>query len=261
MVTISKYEPGQFSWVDLMSLEAAAAKQFYGDLFGWTPVDMQDDTGGTYTQFHLRDKPVAGLGEMSAEMKETGMPAVWNSYVTVEDADACAARATEIGGAVQMPVMQITDAGRMAILADPTGARLSIWEPGSHLGAGFVNEPGSFAWNELATTDLEAARAFYQKLFGWTYEGGDGENPYLEIQNRGRSNGGIRPIGADDGPAPPHWGVYFAVEDCDASRDRAASLGAQVIVPGVDIAQGRFAVLADPQGAVFTVMRVDQPDA
>ncbi len=259
MTTFSKYEPGTFSWIDLMTPDAGAAKSFYQALCGWDFVDNPTDQGGVYTQFTLRDQPVAGMGEMSDEMKASGLPATWNSYVTVQDVDATAARAAELGATITLPPMQVMDAGRMSIFADPTGAYLSLWEPGVHLGAGIVNEPVSLTWNELSTNDTAAASTFYRELFGWSIEVAN-EDGYLLIQNAGRANGGILELGADRSEVPPHWAAYLAVEDCDASIAKATDLGAQVHMPPLDIPQGRFGVIGDPQGAVITLMRVDNPD-
>ena len=174
MTTFTKYEPGTFSWIDLLTPDAGAAKRFYQGLCGWDAVDNPTDRGGVYVQFTLQDQPVAGMGEMSDEMKASGMPATWNSYVTVQDVDATTARAAELGATIAMPPMQVMDAGRMSILADPTGAHLSLWQPGFHLGAGIVNEPVSLAWNELSTNDTAAASTFYRGLFGCGRSAGAG---------------------------------------------------------------------------------------
>ena len=261
MARLEKFNPGQFSWVDLMAPDAVAAKAFYGALFDWSHVDIPTDQGGVYTQFKSRDLPVAGLGEMSDEMKAGGMPGFWNSYVTVDDADAIAATAVELGGKITMPVMQVMTAGRMAFLADVEGAHFAIWQPGEHAGAGLVNEPVSLCWNELLTKDIEAAKAFYAALFGWEINAAeDAPVEYYGISNGGRINGGIIPWSSQMGDVPPNWGVYFSVADCDGSVKRIDELGGRLIVPPRDIHPGRFAVVADPAGAVFSVMHLHSPD-
>ncbi len=259
MTTFSKYAPGTFSWVDLMSPDAAASKRFYQALCGWDVLDNPTDQGGVYTQFLVRGQPVAGLGEMGPEMKASGAPAVWNSYVSVQDVEATTERARQLGATVVMPPMQVMDAGRMAILSDPTGAHFSLWEPGEHIGAAIVNEPVSLSWNELATSDPERASGFYRDLFGWSIEVAT-DDGYRVIENEGRANGGIMGLGQEREGTPPHWGVYLAVEDCDASLARATELGGQLLMPPMDIPQGRFGVVADPQGGVITLMRVVAPD-
>lgn len=261
MAKFEKYQHGQFSWVDLMAPDAAAAKEFYGALFGWTHVDFPTDQGGAYTQFRSRDLAVAGLGEMSEEMKAGGVPAFWNSYVTVDDADAIAAKAEALGGAITMPVMQVMTAGRMAFLTDAEGAHFAIWQPQGHIGAGLANEPVSLCWNELLSRNIEKAKSFYASLFDWRVDAvEDAPNEYYVIDNAGRMNGGIIPWSSQMGDVPPSWGVYFSVEDCDASVKRVEDLGGRLIVPPRDIPPGRFAVVADSAGAVFTVMYVNAPD-
>ena len=262
MAKVSKYEPGQFSWIDLNAHDATAARRFYGELFGWETVDNPTDQGGVYTQFTSNGQMVAGMGEMGEDMKAAGVPAHWNSYVTVADVDASAKRAQELGAELRLPPMQVMAAGRMAILVDPTGAQLSLWQPGDHIGSELVNEPVSLCWNELATRDVYAAKDFYADLFGWKYEvtpGGQG--PYNMILCNGRRNGGILPIG-DDWPAevPAHWTAYIAVEDCDATVAKLRELGGELRVGPIDIEPGRFASVADPSGAGFTVMKVHSPD-
>lgn len=260
MGKLKEYQHGQFSWVDLMTPDAAAAKKFYGALFGWSHVDFPTDQGGVYTQFKSQDLPVAGLAEMSAKMKAAGGPAFWNSYVTVDDAEVIAATAEQLGGQVTMPVMQVMTAGHMAFLTDAEGAHFAIWQPGEHVGAGLVNEPGSFCWNELLTRDLENAKIFYSALFGWEISAA--ENTPVEyhlISNAGRMNGGMLSWVEDMGDVPPNWGVYFSVSDCDASVERVEELGGRLILPPTDIEPGRFAVVADHAGAVFSVMHVHVP--
>lgn len=261
MARLKKYQHGQFSWVDLMTPDAGAAKEFYGALFGWSHVDFPTDQGGVYTQFKSQDLPVAGLGEMSSEMKDGGIPAFWNSYVTVDDADAIAATAEELGGSITMPVMQVMTAGRMAFLADAEGAHFAIWQPGEHAGAGLVNEPVSLCWNELLSKDIEAAKTFYSSLFGWKIDVvEDAPVEYYGISNAGRINAGIIAWSSQIGDVPPNWGVYFSVPDCDASVERVEELGGRSIVAPKDIHPGRFAVVADPAGAVFSVIFVRAPD-
>jgi predicted enzyme related to lactoylglutathione lyase len=154
--------------------------------------------------------------------------------------------------------MDVLDVGRMAILGDPTGAVFAVWQPRAHAGAGLVNEPGAFCWSELETRDVDTAKKFYSAVFGWdahTNTFGDGE--YVEWQRGGRSLGGAMEMGANfPASVPPHWLIYFAVEDCDAAVVRATELGGSAVVPATDIPPGRFAVLADPHGAVFAVIRM-----
>jgi predicted enzyme related to lactoylglutathione lyase len=262
MTEMTRFDPGQFSWVDLMAPDPDAAKAFYGGLFGWGAVDNPTDQGGVYTQFTLRGQNVAGMGEMPPEMKQAGIPPVWNSYVSVDDADVVAARVGALGGQVTMPVMQVMTVGRMAIFSDPEGAAFSIWQAGDHIGAQIVNEPGALCWNELASRDPEAARGFYSKLFGWSYVIDDeGPSPYTEIMLEGSANGGILQM-TDAMPAdvPAHWVPYFAVERCEQSADRAKELGGRLQVGPTAIPAGTFAVCADPQGGMFCIIELTVAD-
>jgi len=265
MARFDRYAPGQFSWVDLMTPDVKAATKFYGALFGWSSAPTANDEGGAYTMFQLGDASVAGMGLMSDELKQAGVPPHWNSYVTVEDADASLARAEKLGAQPQMPVIDIQVGGalvgRMSIFADPAGARLSIWQPGNHAGSGLANVPGTFCWNELCTRDVDGSVKFYEQLFGWNVQPGDDENGYREIKNGERTNGGILPWQPQMGDMPPVWSTYFAVEDCDASIAKVKALGGQLFVGPIDIEPGRFAVVSDPQGAVFNVMYLKNPDA
>lgn len=265
MASFDRYAPGQFSWVDLMTADVEAAAAFYGALFGWNADRTQDDAGGAYTMFRLEDAPVAGMGVMPDAVEQAGVPPHWNSYVTVESVGAAAQRAQDLGAQLQMPLIDIEVAGelvgRMTILADPSGARLSLWEAGNHAGSSLANVPGTFCWNELCTRDVEGAAKFYAALFGWEIAAGDAENGYREIRLGDRLNGGILPWREEMGDVPPNWSVYFAVDDCDAAVTQAQGLGGRLLAGPVDIETGRFAVLADAQGAVFNLMYLKKPDA
>ena len=201
------------------------------------------------------------MGEMDAAMKQSGMPPVWASYVTVADLSASVARAVELGAQAVMPEHRIemngNHVGTMAILSDPEGAFFSLWQAGAHHGAELVNEPGSFAWNELMTRDLAGAKRFYGELFGWSFR--EDEN-YCEILNGERSNGGILTIRPEMGEVPPNWGVYFSVADCDAAVEQVKKLGGQALMAPVDIEPGRFCPVLDAQGASFTVMQLNEPE-
>ena len=261
MARFDSFTAGQFSWVDLMSPDPQASTRFYSGLFGWSSDATQDDAGGAYSMFDLGGISVAGMGTMPEEMKTAGAPPTWSSYVTVEDVDASAARAQELGGKLQMPAMDIKQegslVGRMAVLVDPEGAYFSLWQAGSHPGAGATNEPSTFGWNELLSRDVEAAKQFYGGLFGWTFKDSGG---YQEILVGERMNGGILPWRPEMGEMPAYWAVYFNVADCDKAVEKITELGGTVLVPATDIEPGRFAVVADPQGAAFNVMCMKNPD-
>jgi len=259
MAERTKHEPGTFSWVELATRDGAAAKRFYTSLFGWGVDEMPVGDGTTYTMLTKNGKRVGALYQMSAQQQ--GVPPHWNSYVTVASADDSAAQAKKLGGNVMLEPFDVLDAGRMAVVADPTGAVFSLWQPKRHIGADLVNEPGAFCWNELYTTDPNKAADFYMGLFGWTKDARHMDYGEYVIFNRGgRQMCGMMQIPKEWRPVPPHWLVYFSVDDCDASVAKATSLGAKAMMPPMDIENvGRFAMLTDPEGAGFAVIKLNAP--
>jgi hypothetical protein len=250
--------PGKPSWVDLGTPDVAAATTFYAKLFGWdAQVSVEPEAGG-YTLFRKDGKQVAGVGPLQSEEQ----PTVWTTYVATADVDASAAAVESAGGVVLMPPMDVLHYGRMGIFADPAGAAFGVWQAGSHSGGEVFNAPGTMTWNELTTREVDLSKAFYSSVFGWTYDdAGMGGFNYSTIKLDDASAGGIMPMVGEDWPAdlPPHWMVYFAVEDCDASAALAGELGGTVSVPPTDTPPGRLAVLTDPQGAFFSIIALN-PD-
>ncbi len=252
------YRHGVPSWADHSSADPEGAARFYGELLGWETEDvMPPGSEGSYYMARLRGRDVAALsGQMSPG------PPMWNTYITVEDADATAAKAPDAGGSVYSKPFDVFDSGRMAVLADPGGAPFCIWQAGQHPGAGLVNEPGALCWNELMTRDPDSAKLFYGELFGWRASGMDfGGADYtiwhLEGEPEPRDGvSGMMPMVGEQWPAdlPAHWMVYFAVTDTDGSSSRSEELGGRVAVPPFDSPAGRIAVLNDPTGAVFSVI-------
>jgi predicted enzyme related to lactoylglutathione lyase len=252
MAERTKYTPGTFSWTDLSTTDQDAAKQYYGQLFGWEAIDNPVGEGMVYSMMQIGGKDAAAIATQPQQQAEAGMPPLWNSYVTVESADATADRAQKLGGTVHAPAFDVMDVGRMAVIGDPQGAFFIAWEPKSHIGASVVNAPGALTWNELATADPEASADFYRELFGWKIEQFEGmQMTYLGIQNsEGQSNGGIRSAMENE---PNYWLVYFGTADIDADTARAGELGGTVLAPATDIGVGKIAVIQDPQGAVFAL--------
>jgi predicted enzyme related to lactoylglutathione lyase len=264
-MTEKRFPPGTFCWVELGTNDAKGAREFYTDLIGWTSKDVAMPEGmGSYMLLQLEGKDVAGMYTLTEEQTRQGVPPHWLSYVSVASADETASRVRGLGGAVLAEPFDVPGVGRMAILQDPAGAAFALFQPGAHGGAvPMDNRPGTFSWNELATTNPDEARRFYESLFGWTSEVQEGGamGSYTTFRNAGRMAAGMMKIGADWGPVPPHWMVYFAVRNCDASVDKASRRGAEVRVPPSDIPDvGRFAVLTDPQGAAFSVVALLNPE-
>ena len=257
-----RYEPGTFCWVDLATTDPAGAKAFYGELFGWEAEDMPAGEAGIYTMLRLGGDDVAALYELDPERRAQGIPPHWFHYVSVEDADATAARARELGGTVFGEAFDVLDSGRMAVIQDPTGAVFGAWQPRAHIGARRVNDPGCLTWNELHTRDVEAAIPFYAGLFGWELERAeeDGKLVYVSIKNAGSINGGMMPMTEQHGDVPPHWLAYFTVPAADAAVARVRELGGEVLAGPMNIGNGRIAVVRDPQGAVFAVFEGETDD-
>lgn len=252
MPDVAVYAPGTPIWVDLQASDLTKAKHFYAEVFGWEPHVAPEPEAGGYTMFKLGGKTVAGLGPKMGEQ-----PSAWTTYVSVEDANAAAEQVRKAGGKVLMEPMKVMDVGTMAIFSDPTGAVFAVWQPAKHKGAELVNQPNSLCWNELATRDTGAATTFYRHVFGWGAKVNEGPMPYTEWQVDGKSIAGMMPM-QDRMPAhvPPHWLPYFAVSDCDATVTKVEKAGGRVLNPAMDIDQGRFAVLADPEGAAFAVIKL-----
>jgi uncharacterized protein len=251
MAERTKYTPGTFSWTDLTTPDQPAAKQFYGELFGWEAIDNPIGEDMVYSMMQIDGKDVAAISPQMEAQRDAGAPPSWNSYVTVESADAAADRAQKLGATVHAPPFDVFDAGRMAVMQDPQGAFLMLWEPKQHIGAALVNRRGALSWNELASVDPDASADFYRELFGWQIEPMEGAGmPYLVIQNQGHGNGGIRAAQENE---PSYWLVYLGADDIDADTSKAGELGATTLVPPVDIGVGQIAVLQDPQGAVFAL--------
>lgn len=244
----TSYPPGTFSWVDLATTDAAAAKSFYTDLFGWEMDDSDAGGGAIYTTCRIGGDAVCGLFEMSEDRRATGARPNWTSYVTVADADAAAARAKELGGDVIDDAFDVLDVGRMAVLKDAQGAAFAVWRPRTRIGAERVNDVGCLCMNELATTDLEAARSFYGGLFGWTTEVSP-EGPSM-VFNGGNINAAF--FAAPEG-VPSHWRPCFTVESTEKALERVRKLGGQQLSEPLDIGHGSIVMARDPHGALFTM--------
>jgi predicted enzyme related to lactoylglutathione lyase len=255
-----EYAPGTPSWVELSAPDTDAAATFYADVMGWNATEPgpADETGG-YRMFEQDGKSVGGL---MGHMQE-GQPTFWATYVSTDDADATAERVRAAGGSVIVEPMDVTDIGRMAVFADPAGAVFGVWQPKTFQGADLVNQPNSLCWNELQTRDAEAARSFYPAVFGWDagkpqFEGAP--ESYIVWEVDGKAVGGMMEMRDDFFPpeVPSHWGVCFAVADCDGVVAKAKNAGGNIAFEPMDMSLGRFAGIVDPQGAMFSVMQMPE---
>lgn len=272
-----RYISGVPCWADTSQPDPEAAVDFfYRGLFGWEFEDvMPPGSPGSYCIARLRGGDVAAV----APAPEGQPTASWNTYVWVDSADDTAAKVRRAGGAVVMEPFDVMDAGRSAVLTDPEGAAFCVWQANRHRGAKIVNEPGSVNFNDLATRDLDRAKAFYGAVFGWTTLSlGDGfemwtlagygdhlEEDDPDLRKRMAEVGApagfedvvatVNPIAADQPDTRAHWGITFAVDDADATAARAAELGGTVVAPPFDAPWVRMTVLTDPQGATFVASK------
>jgi predicted enzyme related to lactoylglutathione lyase len=280
------YPPGVPCWIDTGQPDPQAAARFYGALFEWEFEDrMPVGSPGEYLVARLDGRAVAAVGSQMVEAQPTP---VWSTYIWVASANDTAAAVSDAGGSVLVEPFDVTDAGRMGVLSDPSGAVFCVWEANRHRGAQLVNVAGTWNWSDLNTRDPEGAETFYGEVFGWIAQPVDfgdqeatmwrvpGYGDHLEQRDpdllRRQADAGA-PEGFEDAigwmttmtaeqfpdDVPPHWSVTFAVDDPDATADRAAELGGAVLMPPFDADVVRIAVLRDPQGAVFTVSRYEPP--
>lgn len=260
MAQFDEHPPGMPCWVDLMSTDVGAAKQFYGEIFGWSFDDVEDNGQVVYALASLKGRHAAGLMQQNEEQRAQGMPPMWNTHIAVTDTDATVAKAGELGGTTIMPPMDVMDAGRMAVLTDPTGAAFCVWQPREHKGAQIANEPGTWGWSELDTRDTDAAAAFYEKLFGWkpTVNTAEmGGMSYTEFKLNDTTTAGMMNMPPMvPAEVPPYWLNYFVVDDADGTIGAVTSRGGSVLAPAMDLPIGRIAVLTDPQGAAFAIIQL-----
>jgi uncharacterized protein len=239
--------PGAPNWVDLATSDLDGAKQFYSRLFGWT-----DHVSDGYTTFSLNGLPVAGAGPLTAESQ----PTAWSTYLATDDADAVAFRVTEAGGKVLVAPFDVMEQGRLAAFLDPAGAPFSVWQAGTVGGAAVFDVPGALTWNELNTRDVEGSAVFYASVFGWTFRESEMDGrPYVVADLNGTAIAGIQPmIGDGWRDLSSHWMVYFAVPDCERAVSGVSALGGTVLQKPRSIPIGQYAIVADPGGAVFSLL-------
>ncbi|SDP69469.1 hypothetical protein SAMN04487914_12744 [Arthrobacter sp. ok909] len=242
-------------WIDLMTSDAEKAKSFYGALFGWTFQTGDEEKYGGYITASKDGKSVAGM--MQQRPDQAAWPDMWSTYLRSEDAAATVEAAAEHGGQVYMQPMEVPEQGSMAMIADPSGASIGVWQPAEMKGYELAAEPGAPAWHELHTKDYATAVKFYQDVFGWDTDvmSDTPEFRYTTLGAGPAAKAGIMDASAYlPAEVPSNWQVYFAVEDTDATVAQAVSLGATVIQEAEDTPFGRLATLTDPTGAMFKIV-------
>ena len=240
-------------WVDLLTSDAERSREFYGQLFGWTSTEPQEQFGG-YFNFSKDGVLVAGGMPKQAGVEA---PETWSVYLATDDAQKTLEAATAHGGQILLPAMAVADLGTMGMVADAGGAAIGLWQPGLHKGFGVFGEAGTPAWFELFTRDYPASVAFYRDVFGWDTQtvGDTPEFRYTIMQHGEEQLAGIMDAsGFLPEGVPAHWSVYFGTEDTDASLATITRLGGSVIMPAEDTPYGRLAEAADPTGVHFKLV-------
>jgi predicted enzyme related to lactoylglutathione lyase len=254
----TSYTTGTPCWVELGTPDIEATAAFYGELLGWELPELPNSAElGGYRRAKKDGRDVAGV----APLMQEGQPPVWSTYVSVEDAAATLATAGEAGGQVVVEPMDVRGLGTMGVFSDPTGAVCGVWQPGTFPGAELVNEPGAFGWNELGTRDTAAAKEFYGAVFGWSWDDEESARAgtYTIWKVGDALVGGMLDLtGQVPDEVPPHWLVYFGVEDTDVAVEKVKAGGGGVRFGPIDIPVGRFAVVADQFGAAFAVMQPNE---
>lgn len=252
---------GQFSWVELKTEDYQDACEFYGRLFGWESQPADSDDGPQIGQFLWQKYFLAGIRATDHQETQERGPAIWRSHLQVADLAETLERVAKLGGVVTSPAQQLADFGTLAMVQDPSGAELGLWQPRQPFGEQLVQDIHAFCWNELCTRDTAAARKFFSELFHWSFV----EHPlpgaeYHMIENQGEQNGGMLRLDQRWGSLPPRWLVYFAVTSVDFSVDQVRQLGGNVFVPPCDIPEGRMAIVVDRQGAMFSLVQMDDEE-
>jgi len=247
---------GTPSWVDLSTDDPKAAGEFYSQLFGWSIDDPGEEAGG-YLLAMKNDRPAAGIGPKPAPE----MPSNWSTYFASDDVDATAKAVEAAGGSLHMEPFDVMDNGRMFFGTAPDGSTFGVWQAGSHIGAGIVNEPGSLSWNELHSHDLDKAKAFYASVFDYTFDDMSSpeftyfifKRPSDEFGVGGMGTAGMLPEGV-----PSVWLTWFAVASCDDAVAKVTELGGSVTMEPNDSPFGRMAVVSGAQGEVFGVIGLSE---
>jgi hypothetical protein len=248
--------PGAPCWFELATSDQKAANQFYSQLFGWSVNDSPIGEDMVYSIYQLGGRDVGAGYTLMPDMKAQGIPPHWAVYFATSNTDETAAKAAELGATVLQQPFDVFEHGRMAVVRDPEGAVFCLWQPKTHSGATAMGDINTVCWSELASREIQKASQYYVSLFGWQTKNSD-NMPYIEFSAGGVPRGGLLQMDPEWEGVPAHWGIYFSVADCEATVAQIQELGGSLKhgpldIPGV----GRMAVVADPQGAAFSVIKL-----
>jgi uncharacterized protein len=257
MANIDKHPAGSFCWIELHTSDHDAAKNFYSSLFGWQANDMPMGPNDLYTIWRLEGRDAAAGCTLRPEEKNHGVPPHWELYIAVDNVDATVSKAQQLGANILVPPFDVFDAGRMAVVQDPTGAVFCPWQANKNAGIGIHSVHGTLCWADLSTPDVKRASEFYSALFGWEIAADPKDKSgYLHIKNGEHFIGGVPPSEHRQKGTPPHWMAYFLVDDVDATAEKAKQGRAKFYVPPMTMeGVGRMAIIADPQGAGFAIFK------
>ncbi|WP_404342273.1 VOC family protein [Pseudoalteromonas mariniglutinosa] len=260
---IAAYPHGYFCWAELCSNDWRAGKAFYTQLFDWQNDDQPIGDDMYYTMLQKQGDDVAAMYQMPSEQQQAGVSSHWLLYIAVTDVDSLATKAKQLGADIIAGPHNVMDAGRMLLLQEPGGAMFALWQANQHPGTQRVSEFSTPYWHELVSKNSQQSRDFYCQLLGWQYEikAMQGMDYTLFTVDHQPVAGMLEMTDEWPSEIPAHWMLYFAVQDCEQMAEKAQQLGGEICVAATDIADvGRFSVITDPQGAVFSVIRSTMHD-
>ncbi len=258
---VLKYPHGTFCWVELRSPYEEQTKNYYAYLLDWEVNDTPQGIQPNYTLYQKYGQAVAGFNPMDEQATNIYDQPQWVSYIVVDNIRQLAERVSEYGGMILVGPTKAFDSGTMMVIQDPTGASVVLWQPENFIGAGLINTPGTFTWNELITPYPEKALEFYSKLLGWTHHPQEGQDDYYLIQNNGRNNAGVLQMNEAWGNTPSRWYVYFSVDSHSKRLARSISLGGIEIDKPTDGGETNdYSLIVDPSGVDFHIIQLTQVD-
>jgi predicted enzyme related to lactoylglutathione lyase len=240
---------GRFVWHELMTPDTSGAHAFYGKVVGWKTQPFEHDP--SYQMF------AAGSGPLGGSVAQTSGTPHWLHYVGTPDIEATVQTAKSHGASVTKEITSIPNGGKYAVLADPQGAAIAVYQSSGETGKETPPKRGEFSWHELATTDWRAAVDFYSAVFGWEkmaeHDMGPDAGKYVLFGSNGVQRGGIwnKPASMPGGPA---WLGYVRVKDVNETVKKAKAARGTLVNGPMEVPGGDWiAQFVDPYGAMFAV--------